>query len=121
MSEPITGIVASIFAGNESMARASFAFVGFFGSLISMQFIDHMTTRQRAAAILISIVLADVGAQWLADVVGSPQHAYGAAAMIGLFGYSLYGAALKGIKETDVAGIVKGFFDAINSRISGGR
>jgi hypothetical protein len=122
MPEPTStsaGIIASLLAGNEHMARVSFAFLGFMGSLLSMQFIDHMSNRQRAMAVFTSIIIADVGAQWLADTVGAPQHAYGAAGMIGLFGFSLYGAAMKGIKETDVAGIIKGFFDAINSRISG--
>lgn len=124
MPEPTTtsaGIIASLFSGNEGMTKISYASMGFIGSLISMQFIDHMNRWQRVASVATSIILADVGGQPLAELSGAAQYSLGAAAMIGLFGFSLCGAFIKGIKQVDIAGIIKNFFDAINSRISGGR
>lgn len=100
------GIIASLFTGNEGMARVSFASMGLVGSVLSMQFIDHMSKRQRLVAVITSIFLADIGAQPLADMVGASKHAFGAAGMIGLFGFSLCGAFIKGIKQFDISSIL---------------
>ena len=122
MTEPTstTGIIASILGSGE-VSKLAFAIAGLAGGIISMQFIEAMSLKQRVFAVASSVVLADTFAAPLANLLGAGEYAFGAAAMIGLFGFSATGAIIKGFKESNLANMVQTFIDAFASRISGGK
>ena len=121
MPEPTstTGIIASLLASNEGAGKLSFVIAGLAGGIISMQFIEAMSLKQRVAAVATSIVLADQFAQPLSNLLGAADYAFGAAGMIGLFGFSATGAIIKGIKDANLAGMLQEFISSIAARISG--
>ena len=123
MTEPTstTGLIASILGSSEGMSKSVLALGGLFGGLISLRFDNQMNLWQRITAVITSVILGDIGGQPLADILSDGRFAGGAAVMIGLFWLVVVGTAVKGFRQTDVAGIVKGLFDALNSRISGGK
>lgn len=121
MTEPHHGFFSYIFAQNEGMRTYSFLAAGMAGSIISMQFIEGMTARQRISAVVTGVILADQFAHPLANLLGAGDYAFGAAGMIGLFGFSTCGAVIKGIKESNLANMLQDFVGAIAARITGGK
>lgn len=121
MPEPTTGFIAGFLANSDGWGKLSFVVAGGVGSIISMQFISGMSFTQRIAALITGVLLADQFALPLAKMLGASEHAFGAAGMIGLFGFSTCGAIIKGIKEANLAGMAQEFVSAIATRITGGK
>lgn len=121
MADPASGFIAGFVASNEGFNKVAFLVAGGLGSIISMQFIEGMSTKQRLCAVVTGIILADQFAMQLAEALGAGRYAFGAAGMIGLFGFSFIGAVIKGLKDSDFAAIIRDLADAVISRIMGSK
>lgn len=73
---------------------------GFFGSLISLKFIDGLTIWQRASTVFAGAVIAAYCTPLTVNVLGLSGKLEGAVAFLGgLFGMALVGAAMKAIPD----------------------
>lgn len=106
MTEPTTGgIIASLLASNEGIAKSIPALGGLLGGIISLRFDSEMNRWQRVTAVITSMILGDIGGQPLADLFAGGKFAGGASVMIGLFWLVVFGTAIKGLRQLDIAAI----------------
>ena len=93
------------------------AVAGVVGAIISLQFVEHMNTRQKMLAVISGAALAEFSAVSIAELLQVPAHSNFVAVLIGLFGISAIGWMFAFIKAFDG----KMLWKALADRIRGGQ
>lgn len=82
------------------------ALAGFFGSILSMSFVDGMSTKQRAIAIVSGMIMAHYLSPLIAYLFKEGDYQETIGFLIGLFGMSICAAIFRAIQNSDLWGLV---------------
>ena len=80
---------------------------GLVGGLISMNFVDGMTAKQRLAAILAGATIAHYLSPLIAFLFNMRDYQETIGFLVGLFGMSICSAIFKAIKDSDLWAIIE--------------
>lgn len=79
---------------------------GFFGGILSMSFVDGMSKKQRAIAIVSGMVMAHYLSPLIAFLFKEGDYQETIGFLIGLFGMSICAAVFRAIQNSDLWGLV---------------
>lgn len=87
---------------------AAIILAGLFGSVLSLSFVDGMSWRQRAAAVVAGMVMAHYISPLIANLFHEENYEETIGFLVGLFGMSIVAAFFRAIKRADIWGFVEG-------------
>lgn len=91
---------------------------GFLGSVLSLSFVDHMSRKQRAVAVVSGVILAHYIAPLISHIFNEESYVETIGFLVGLFGMSITAAVFRAIKHSDLWGLIKRRFGGAEPSIT---